>query len=179
MSPIALTAVFVLVVLLLAILAAFGHLSITWHARFPSAQRITASRRFSANAIAKAIVKSIDSAERENRQLSEIGFDWASVIGRTRYGLDGDNATAIRWLREYIDVPFGTEGYDWTVAVANAVARVSRKFWKGSMTEKLLPHPFCGQRLQRSVEFPTRRQGHYITRRRTTMESLVYSGISK
>lgn len=123
MSPIALTAIFVLGVLMLAFLAVFGHFAMTW-ARAPSSpQEDNRVSEVFADAIAKAIVKSIDSAGRDNRELTEIGFDWALVIALKRYWPDVGNRTAIRWLREYIGVPFGTEGYDWTVSAANTVAR--------------------------------------------------------
>lgn len=58
-----------------------------------------------------------------NQDLTEIGFDWALAFALKRYWPDIDTSTAIRWLREYIGVPYGTVGYTWTAAAANDVAR--------------------------------------------------------
>lgn len=74
------------------------------------------------SAIAESLIKSIEKADRDNLELTEVGFDWALAISLKRHWPDIDTQTAIRWLREYIGVPYGTAGYDWTVSAAREIA---------------------------------------------------------
>lgn len=59
---------------------------------------------------------------RPDAQLSEVGFNWALALSLRALWPDVTNVEAVRWLREYIEVPYGTAGYDWTASGAKLVA---------------------------------------------------------
>lgn len=59
---------------------------------------------------------------RPNDPLSEVGFNWALALSLRLFWPDVSNAEAVRWLREYIEVPYGTAGHDWTASAAKLVA---------------------------------------------------------
>jgi hypothetical protein len=59
---------------------------------------------------------------RPNDPLNEVGFNWALALSLRELWPDVPNHEAVRWLREYIEVPFGHDGYDWTPAAAKSVA---------------------------------------------------------
>ena len=60
---------------------------------------------------------------RPNDPLNEVGFNWALALSLREIWPNVPNQEAVRWLREYIDAPFGHEGYDWTPAAAKLVAQ--------------------------------------------------------
>lgn len=66
------------------------------------------------------IIKSIKS--NPDRQLSDAGFGWALAIALQEHWPDLDRMTAVRWLREYVEVPTGTTGYDWSYSAAKSLA---------------------------------------------------------
>lgn len=72
-------------------------------------------------AIADGIFKSV--TEDPKRPLTEAGFRWACYIALSRYWPDTMPEEASRWLMEYCDVPFGSDGYDWTFVGAQNLAR--------------------------------------------------------
>jgi hypothetical protein len=61
--------------------------------------------------------------DRPNEPLSPIGFTWAFVFELERWWKGVPRKEAAKWLREYMDVPIGTEGYIWTAAAAEELAR--------------------------------------------------------
>lgn len=71
--------------------------------------------------VAESIVKAVTADP--NKPLSPIGFRWACAIALKRHWPDLDTRTAAYWLTDYIGVPVGTHGYDWTYAAAQDLAR--------------------------------------------------------
>lgn len=59
---------------------------------------------------------------RPDYPLSEVGFNWALALSLRAMWPDVSNAEAVRWLREYIEVPYGTAGYDWSASADKLVA---------------------------------------------------------
>lgn len=60
--------------------------------------------------------------EQPNKPLSEVGFNWALALALRDIWPDVPKREAVRWLREYIEVPYGHADYDWTAAAAAAIA---------------------------------------------------------
>lgn len=58
-----------------------------------------------------------------NKPLSAVGFTWAFALEIQRWWPNVPHKTAAEWLREYLDVPFGSDGYIWTAAAAEELAR--------------------------------------------------------
>lgn len=58
-----------------------------------------------------------------NLPLTEVGFAWAFHLALKRRWPGIDAKTATHWLHEYLDMPIGTDGYDWTPAAAEDLAR--------------------------------------------------------
>lgn len=71
--------------------------------------------------VAESIVKAVTAEP--NKPLSPIGFRWACAIALKRYWPEMDVRTAADWLMDYICLPVGTAGYDWTYAAAQDLAR--------------------------------------------------------
>jgi hypothetical protein len=72
-----------------------------------------------------AIIEDILADRFKNRPddpLSEVGFNWAFALSLREFWPDVSNADAVRFLREYIEVPYGTDGYDWTPSAARLIA---------------------------------------------------------
>lgn len=64
-----------------------------------------------------------DKFEREpNLELTNAGFGWALSIALRKHWPDIDRGTAARWLWEYVGVPHGRKGYEWTYAAAQEIA---------------------------------------------------------
>ena len=60
---------------------------------------------------------------RPNDNLSEVGFNWALALSLRALWPDVRNAEAVRWLREYIEAPYGDPGYDWSPSAAKVIAQ--------------------------------------------------------
>lgn len=58
-----------------------------------------------------------------DQPLTEIGFRWALALSLTDLWPDLDRLTAVEWLTDYLDVPYGTQGHSWTARWADALAR--------------------------------------------------------
>ena len=61
--------------------------------------------------------------DRPNDPVSELGFNWALALSLRAYWPDVSNQDAVRWLREYIEVPYGHSDYDWSPAAAQLIAK--------------------------------------------------------
>lgn len=57
-----------------------------------------------------------------NLELTETGFSWALSIALRKHWPQIDGETAARWLWDYVGVPFGAKGYQWTYAGAQGLA---------------------------------------------------------
>lgn len=93
-------------------------------------------RKLVAESVPKAIQKVLDERlpslieeimekkfrENPDMPLSEVGFNWALYLALKKHWADIDGASAVKWLREYIDVPYGHPDYFWTPAAANLIA---------------------------------------------------------
>lgn len=73
------------------------------------------------HAVAASVVKAVTNDP--DKPLSEIGFRWACAIALKQHWPDLDIRTASYWLTDYIGVPVGTPGYDWTYSAAQDLAR--------------------------------------------------------
>lgn len=123
MSPIVFAVVCVLGGLFCAFLAVLANF--IWNMRvYPPAPPPEDNRisEMFADAIACALIKSLEKADRGNIPLTESGFNWALAISLKKHWPDIDTPTAVKWLREYLDVPHGADGYDWTVSAAREIA---------------------------------------------------------
>lgn len=54
--------------------------------------------------------------------LTPVGWNWALALALTEHWPEVPKLDAIRWLSEYIEVPFGTDGYSWTAGAAYEIA---------------------------------------------------------
>lgn len=61
--------------------------------------------------------------DRPNQPLTEVGFNWALALALRDIWPDVSNKEAVKWLREYIEVPYGHKDHDWTAAAAETIAR--------------------------------------------------------
>jgi len=58
-----------------------------------------------------------------NRQLSELGFNWALALSLKEFWPEMSVADAVSSLRSYIDTPHGHSDYDWSFNAAREIAR--------------------------------------------------------
>ena len=54
--------------------------------------------------------------------LTEVGFNWALYLSLRELWPCVSSIESVRWLREYIEIPYGTAGYDWTANAAKLIA---------------------------------------------------------
>jgi len=73
------------------------------------------------DAVASAVVKSVTGDP--DRQLSDVGFKWGCFIAMKQHWPDVTFQQAVDWLLEYIGVKIGTDGYDWSYAAAQCLAK--------------------------------------------------------
>ena len=59
---------------------------------------------------------------RPDDPLSEVGFNWALALALREKWPAVPKQEAVRWLREYIEVPYGHKDYDWTPSAAKLIA---------------------------------------------------------
>lgn len=71
--------------------------------------------------IEKQIRKTFE--EKPLQPLTEVGFNWALALYLRDIWPDVSTQDAVRWLREYIDVPHGHKDHDWNAAAAKEIAR--------------------------------------------------------
>ncbi|MBY3434799.1 hypothetical protein [Rhizobium laguerreae] len=60
--------------------------------------------------------------ERPDQPLSEVGFNWALALALRSYWPEVSNKEAVRWLRDYIEVPHGHPDYCWSPSAAQTIA---------------------------------------------------------
>ena len=74
-------------------------------------------------------------ANAPNTQLTKVGFRWAFYVCLKDVWPDIDMRTSTAWLVDYLDVPYGTDGYAWTAAGARELA----KAYAAEFSEAVLP----------------------------------------
>lgn len=60
--------------------------------------------------------------EKPDQPLTEVGFNWALAFALQEFWPDVPNQEAVRWLREYIEVPHGHPDYAWSYSAAQQIA---------------------------------------------------------
>lgn len=87
-------------------------------------KRSTAVIDFRQN-LGKAVADGVFTAVTKDpdRPLTEEGFRWACYIALLKYWPGVTPEDAGDWLIEYASEPFGSDGYDWTFAGAQNLAR--------------------------------------------------------
>lgn len=79
-------------------------------------------------AMAEQLEKTLPSILMENfektpdRQLNEAGFNWALYLYLKKDWPDVGKYESVRWLREYLEVPYGDPEYSWTASAAKQLA---------------------------------------------------------
>jgi hypothetical protein len=66
------------------------------------------------------VAKSLE--QNPDADLTKIGFKWALGVALQKHWPDVPIHEGARWLMEYIDVPHGAPGYDWTATAAKEIA---------------------------------------------------------
>ena len=66
-------------------------------------------------------VRSILQSAPESK-LTKIGFEWAFTVGIWESWPKAHHGTCKQWLWDYLDVPHGTQGYEWTARSATDLA---------------------------------------------------------
>lgn len=61
-------------------------------------------------------------AEKPDMPLNKAGFGWAFYLAIKDIWPDVDHKTASKWVADYVDVPVGEPGYDWTPRAAKEMA---------------------------------------------------------
>jgi hypothetical protein len=93
-------------------------------------------KKFVASALPRALEKVLDERlpslieeimqkkfrDEPNIRLTHVGFNWAFYLALREHWANIDGQTAVAWLWEYIDVPYGHPDYDWTPAAAKLIA---------------------------------------------------------
>lgn len=54
-------------------------------------------------------------------QLTPLGFSWAVTLAFQKRWPNVSHEEANSWMRAYLEVPYGTHGYEWTAAAADEV----------------------------------------------------------
>lgn len=68
----------------------------------------------------KIMMKTFERTPKQD--LTELGFNWALALYLQDIWPDVDMRDAVRWLREYIGVPYGHKDYAWNAAAAKLIA---------------------------------------------------------
>lgn len=74
-----------------------------------------------ADAIALGLIKAV--TVDPNRQLTDVGFKLACGIALKKHWPQVTIKDGSQWLLDYVEVPIGSEGYDWSFSAAKDIAR--------------------------------------------------------